>query len=132
MPDMDGFQTTVKLRNIPEFGGTIIMMLGSAAPQQDAERCLAIEVSLYMVKPIKIRSLLETLQNLTSPAKDVIPSLSLPKLEEITAPSLRILLAEDNPVNQQLAIRLLQKMKHTVVLAENGKHALDALEKASF
>jgi CheY-like chemotaxis protein len=136
MPDMDGFQTTVKLRSNPNCSSTVIMMLCSAAPQQDAERCLAIEITLYMVKPLKIRSLLEILQSVIaadSPTASPAPAESLVKTEDTLAPlPLRILLAEDNPVNQQLAVRLLQKMGHTVAMTGNGKEALEALEKNSY
>ncbi|MGH9455415.1 MAG: response regulator, partial [Terriglobia bacterium] len=46
--------------------------------------------------------------------------------------NLTILLAEDNPVNQRLAVRLIEKRGHTVVVAENGREALAALEKQTF
>ena len=131
MPEMDGFQTTMKLRGNPRFDGTIIMMLGSAAPQQDAERCLAIAVSLYLVKPLKIRALQEILLNAAAPAGEA--RMDQPKDEHEAKPIPRyILLVEDNPVNQQLAIRLLQKMGHTVVLACDGQEALQALAKKHF
>jgi signal transduction histidine kinase/DNA-binding response OmpR family regulator len=133
MPGMDGFQTTVKLRNIPEFSGQIVMMLGSAAPQQDAERCLAIEVSHYLVKPVKLRNLLGILRTVTTRPEDIKEATTpLNEFGDQIAPPQRILLAEDNPVNQQLAVRLLQKMGHTVMLANHGKEALEILEKNIF
>ena len=133
MPGMDGFQTTLKLRNTPNFAAQIIMMLGSAAPQQDAERCLAIEVSHYLVKPVKLRNLLGILRTATTSPEDVTAANApLNGLGDQLAPPQKILLAEDNPVNQQLAIRLLQKIGHTVTLANHGKEALEILEKNSF
>ena len=132
MPGMDGFQTTVKLRSMPRFSGQIVMMLGSAAPQQDAERCLAIEVSHYLVKPLKLRNLLGILRTVTTSPEDAKAAAPLNELSDALVPAQRILLVEDNPVNQQLAIRLLQKMGHTVTLANHGKEALEMLEKHSF
>ncbi|HSS98819.1 MAG TPA: ATP-binding protein, partial [Terriglobales bacterium] len=126
MPGMDGFQTTVKLRGVLDFESQIIMMLGSAAPQQDAERCLAIEVSHYLVKPVKLRNLLGILRTVTTSPEDIKETTTpLNELGEKIAPPQRIFLAEDNAVNQQLAIRLLQKMGHTVMLANHGKEALE-------
>jgi len=134
MPGMDGFQTTVKLRSTPQFAAQIVMMLGSAAPQQDAERCLAIEVSHYLVKPVKLRNLLGILRTVTTSPEDaeIAATTKVNEFGDQLALPQRILLAEDNPVNQQLAIRLLQKMGHTVTLANHGKEALEHLEKDSF
>jgi len=133
MPGMDGFQTTVKLRGILDFSAQIVMMLGSAAPQQDAERCLAIEVSHYLVKPVKLRNLLGILRTVTTTPEDIKEAVTpLNEFGEQIAPPQRILLAEDNLVNQQLAIRLLQKLGHSVMLACHGREALELLEKNSF
>jgi CheY-like chemotaxis protein len=136
MPELDGFQTAVKLRSNARVVTPIVMMLGSAAPQQDAERCLAIEISHYLVKPVRRKDLLETMRSALA-AQSGAPSLTQAPLRaggtpEAMAPPQRILLAEDNPVNQQLAVRLLQKMGHTVVLSVNGREALRALEKEAF
>src|ERR1041385_145973 len=133
MPGMDGFQTTVKLRSILDFSAQIVMMLGSAAPQQDAERCLAIEVSHYLVKPVKLRNLLGILRTVTTNPEDIKEAVTpLNEFGEQIAPPQRILLAEDNLVNQQLAIRLLQKLGHSVTLASHGREALEILEKNNF
>ena len=133
MPGMDGFQTTVKLRSILDFSAQIVMMLGSAAPQQDAERCLAIEVSHYLVKPVKLRNLLGILRTVTTNPEDIKEAVTpLNEFGEQIAPPQRILLAEDNLVNQQLAIRLLQKLGHSVTLASHGREALEILEKSNF
>src|SRR5262249_38174304 len=93
----------------------------------------AIEVSHYLVKPVKLRNLLSTLRMVTANPSDIKESVTpLNEFEEQIASPQRILLAEDNPVNQQLAVRLLQKMRHSVMLACHGKEALELLEKHSF
>jgi len=73
---------------------------------------LAIEVSHYLVKPVKLRNLLGILRTVTTSPEDAEVA-AITKVNEFgdqLALPQRILLAEDNPVNQQLAIRLLQKM----------------------
>jgi two-component system, sensor histidine kinase and response regulator len=137
MPQLDGFQTAVKLNSNPRFSTPIVMMLGSAAPQQDAERCLAIEISHYLVKPVRLKDLLETTRNALAATSAGASTLadapeSLSRADQTLVAPARILLAEDNPVNQQLALRLLQKMGYSVVLSRDGKEALRALEHEAF
>jgi len=136
MPAMDGFKLVEQIRQRPELSTAVIMMLTSRGHRSDIERCDQLGVSASLLKPIRqselqkalIRILGEPEQNAeTSPA-------SLNSLRGALEPSrsLRILLAEDNVVNQRVASRLLQKRGHRVVVAVTGREALKALEEESY
>jgi CheY-like chemotaxis protein len=113
------------------------MMLVSADRQGNAERCRAAGINAYLMKPLKQSELLNTIQ-------DVLSASGAPRLMEAgrrappepqvtpSAAPLRVLLAEDNAINQQLALRILQKRGHEVAVAANGREALAALEKGRF
>jgi two-component system sensor histidine kinase/response regulator len=139
MPGMDGFMLIDELRKHPGLAPSAIMMLTSADCQNDARRCRAMGLAAYLVKPIKADELqLATLAALDHAARD--PHLRRRPQEQIcgaSAPvsdqhSLRLLLAEDNPVNQRVAVYLLQKAGYTVTAVSNGKQALTALAQESF
>jgi CheY-like chemotaxis protein/HPt (histidine-containing phosphotransfer) domain-containing protein len=116
-------------------------MLSSAAQAGDAARCRSLGIASYLTKPVKQSDLLDAIMDALSkdeggrmkdeaPAPDRIHPSSF-----ILHPSqrpLRILLAEDNPVNQKLAVRLLEKLGHQVTVAGTGRAALDALEQEPF
>ena len=134
MPDMDGFAVAEEIKKDPELAGATIMMLTSAGRRGDGARCREMGIAAYMVKPIRQSELLEAiLAALGKPAnrEDRPRVVTRHSLRE-TRRKLHILLAEDNPVNQKLAERLLEKRGHTVVVACNGREALTALEKQSF
>jgi CheY-like chemotaxis protein len=137
MPDMDGFALAEQVRAHPELAGATIMMLVSADRPGNFERCRAAGISAYLLKPLKQSELLNTIQ-------DVLSACGVPRLMEAgrrappepkvtpSARPLRVLLAEDNAINQQLAVRILQKRGHEVVVAANGQEALAALEQGRF
>ncbi|MBI4515067.1 MAG: response regulator [Deltaproteobacteria bacterium] len=131
MPEMDGFQVAEQIKADPELTGATIMMLSSADLAGDAARCRALGVAAYLTKPIKQTELLETiLLVLGAPAALALPH---PQADHSHhEPPLRILLAEDNIVNQKLVVRLLEKRGHTVVVANDGREALSALGDAHF
>jgi signal transduction histidine kinase/DNA-binding response OmpR family regulator len=133
MPDMDGFALAAKLRQHPDLPGATIMMLSSADQLGDAARCRELGIQRYLAKPVKQSELLDailTILGSTSPAaRSPVTGMSSARPG---ARPLRILLAEDNVVNQRMAIRLLEKAGHSVVLAGNGKEALQAVEREPF
>jgi CheY-like chemotaxis protein len=112
------------------------MMLTSAGYREDAERCKELGISSYSLKPIRQSELRETIMLILGAREQAgaTPLLASDSLEDAGAPAeaLRILLAEDNLVNQRLAMRLLEKRGHRVVVVANGREALEALEKESF
>ena len=134
MPGMDGFTLVEQIRRHPELVSSTLMMLSSADRHDSAARCRELGVDAYMTKPIKRAELLNaiTASMDAKSASKVRAMKRLPIDIERSERSLRVLLAEDNLVNQKLAVRLLEKRGHSVVVAENGKVALEAIEQQSF
>jgi PAS domain S-box-containing protein len=130
MPDIDGFTLAEKIKHDPELAGTMIIMLTSSGLRGDFARCRKLGIAAYLVKPVRQSELVDAILSLLGQAPreraDVITRHSLRE----TRRKLRILLAEDNLVNQTLVVRLLGKAGHNVVVAGNGKEALAALAKA--
>ncbi len=134
MPGMDGFGLAERVRQLPQLAGVTLVMLTSAGHAGDVERCRKLEIGAYLMKPVKQSELLATV--LTALSRPVVGAEPVPT--SASAPAhllprpLHILLAEDNAVNQRLAMRLLQKQGHTIELANNGCEALAALERQLF
>jgi CheY-like chemotaxis protein len=110
------------------------IMLSSGGQRGDALRCKQLGIAAYLVKPIQQAELLEAVLTVlgshtdaTEPAQLVLND----SLRKERRP-LRILLAEDNVVNQRLAMRVLEKQGHTVVVVGDGVMALAALKRDHF
>ena len=120
--EMDGFSIAHQIKSNPGLGQPGIVMLTSVGLRGDAARCREVGISAYLTKPIKRSDLLDVIKLVLGPRQrepDALPLVSHSMRESRTA--LTILLAEDNRVNQTLAIRLLEKRGHTVVLVETGE-----------
>ena len=118
-------------RRIPELAGATVLMLTSAGQRGDGARCRALGIAAYLMKPISQAELLEAILavlGLPSGGPDRPHVVTRHSLRE-SRRKLRILLAEDNKVNQLVAARLLGKRGHTVVIAGNGREALAALDE---
>ena len=132
MPGMDGFQLAEEIRKNPGLSGTTIMMLTSAGQRGDAARCREMGLEGYLTKPVSQSELLDAvLRAVGSKRPEAKPTLVTRHTLREEGRSLRILLAEDNVVNQLLASRLLEKQGHKVVTVGNGRAALERLEKES-
>ena len=131
MPLMDGFEVADRIHNDLHLAGATIMMLTSSARPGEVNRCRELGVAAYLIKPIRRGELLEAILSLlgSRPPSKVRISASRPVNERRRGA--RVLLAEDNPVNQMVALRLLEKQGHRVVVAGNGREALLALSKAA-
>jgi CheY-like chemotaxis protein len=133
MPEMDGFQLAEEIRKNPHLSRAPIMMLTSGGQRGDAARCRELGLAGYLTKPVGQAELLDAVLRVTGSQG------SIEKPALVTRHSLReegrplhILLAEDNPVNQMLASRVLEKHGHSVATAANGRLALERLENESF
>jgi PAS domain S-box-containing protein len=133
MPNMDGFGLIEKIRNIPAISTTAIMMLTSAGHRDDVRRCTELGITSYLLKPIRkwelLAAMVKALGDGESSAQPILIALPKPETPE---QALRILLAEDSKVNQTVAIRTLEKMGHSVMVANNGCEALALLADYSF
>jgi PAS domain S-box-containing protein len=136
MPKMDGFALIERIRQRPGFAAATIMMLTSASHRVDAERCRELGVAAYLLKPIRESELREAIALVMGAHEQqgAAPLITRYSLQDARDPTnvLRILVAEDNPVNQRLIVRLLEKRGHRVVLAATGRQTLEALEKENF
>jgi two-component system, sensor histidine kinase and response regulator len=134
MPEMDGFALAARLQVDPNLAGGTIMMLSSADQIGDAARCRQLGITSYLTKPVKQSDLLNAILTTLGPTPraPAMPAATSAPASRSHTRGLRILVAEDNPVNQHMAVRLLQKRGHAVVIAENGRKALEAYERDAF
>jgi len=131
MPDIDGFQLATQIKNDPVLRETILIMLTSAGERGHAARCVELGIAGYLMKPVRQSELFEVICasiHKALPGKTRTSLLTRHTIRE-SRRCLNILLAEDNRVNQKFAIRLLQKMGHTVSVAQNGREALEAFTR---
>jgi CheY-like chemotaxis protein len=130
MPGMDGFDVANRVHKKSGLAGPIVLMLSADRLPADTARCHEVGVKVFLTKPVGQSELLDAILLALGLRAVDDHSMDPPSLakERPAARSLNILLAEDNLINQKLAIRLLEKAGHNVVLAANGRKVLEALE----
>ena len=130
MPGMAGIEVLGRIRRNPALESVVIMMLTSCDLVESAALCRQMGVETYLIKPISSSDLLGSIRLAIGahiPATTVTPAGVSP-----SSRSLRILLAEDNPVNQRVAMTILGKMGHRITLATNGLEALEQWRQSDF
>jgi CheY-like chemotaxis protein len=134
MPGMDGFSTVKRIKQDARLAKSAVIMLTSAGFRGDSARCRELGIDGYLTKPIKRSDLLEAIKLVLGSETGPEASASLVTLHSLREQRarLKILLAEDNRVNQVLAVRLLEKRGHEVTVAGNGLEALEALDQQVF
>jgi CheY-like chemotaxis protein len=134
MPGMDGFMLAEQVRADATLAATVLLLLTSADRQGDTALCRQLGVAAYLVKPVKPAELNRAVAAALAAAPAPAPP-AAPRPAGATPPparSLRILLAEDNPVNQRVLLGLLEKHGHAATVAADGRQALAALDRAAF
>jgi len=132
MPDADGYMLAKWIKGDPRLRGTPFIMLTSLGKPEDTARLRRLGISAYLTKPVKHSDLLNTFASLFTvatkrePPPEVVPPRSLP------ARTLRVLLAEDHPVNRKLVMTVLVKRGHAVDAVDNGRAALDAVGRSHY
>jgi CheY-like chemotaxis protein len=135
---MDGFALVEEIRRFGNPGDPAIMMLSSATFHNDVKRCKEIGIGSYLTKPVRSAELLDAIGRLLGRAEMERRQLRLHARPadgvamNKAVSGRRILLAEDNPVNQSLAVALLTKRGATVTVAGNGREAVEACVGGGF
>jgi two-component system sensor histidine kinase/response regulator len=137
MPEMDGFTLVERIQHEVRFATPTIMMLTSLDRQGDANRCRKLGMAAYLVKPIKAEDLYQAIMGCleAKPATETTAQLAPIHQQpdsDVSSPTRRVLLAEDNPINQRVAVHLLQKHYYETTVVNNGREALAALEGEQF
>jgi signal transduction histidine kinase/DNA-binding response OmpR family regulator len=130
MPNMDGFELAARIRQEPEQSEIRILMLTSAGRSDTQDIRQRLDISRVLLKPVKHADL----------QRAITDALGVTTIDETTetnsyakpVQARRILLVEDNPVNQKVAVELLQRRGHQVEIARNGAEAVDATARVDF
>jgi CheY-like chemotaxis protein len=118
MPEIDGFGFVRDIRACPELARLPVIMLSSGGAA-DAAVAGDLGIVAQLAKPVSNRDLLEALSRVLAVADQG-------RAPDREAPRLRVLLAEDNPTNRQLALKILERRGHEVITAANGREAVEA------
>ena len=133
MPGMDGEQTARAIKSDPAVKDVKIIILTSMGQRGDAVRLAALGCSAYLLKPVKQQMLFDAVVAVLSREEKQQPGLiTRHTLNEQRKPGQRILLAEDNAINQKLAVVLLQKAGYSVDAVETGAQALEKVQSDQY
>ena len=132
MPGMDGFSTAEHMKTLAGSAAPTVMMLSSSDHMADAVRCKSIGVASYLVKPVRQSALRDAIVKALGNAPRGLAAVQPHSQRGPQGRPLRVLLAEDNFVNQRVAMGILKKAGHDVTVAHNGRSALNALDAATF
>jgi signal transduction histidine kinase/CheY-like chemotaxis protein/HPt (histidine-containing phosphotransfer) domain-containing protein len=137
MPGMDGKTLGQRIKADPALADTRLVMLTSVGQRGDAQKFQEVGFSAYMTKPVKVSQLYDCLATVlgagsSGPERAVKPIITRHTLMEDKKRRVRILVAEDNAVNQKVAARILEKLGYRADVAANGQEAVTALEKIPY
>ena len=136
MPEMDGLMLCEQLRQRPGNADLTIILLTSGDQHADPDRARHLGIAAQLIKPVKPSELRQVIGRLLAdPPRSAPPDAAAktPVSEAVeSCPPLRILLAEDSPLNQKLAVSLLTKWGHAVTVANNGQEAVAAVARQPF
>ncbi|MHB8054888.1 MAG: response regulator [Candidatus Aminicenantales bacterium] len=134
MPEMDGFDLAAKIKEEPNYKDILIMMLSSSGFRGDSTRCRDLGLAAYLTKPVKQSLLLDAVMMSLGDKEESSGQDRLITRHSIAQNRSRynVLLAEDNVINQKLAVKILENRGHKVTVVENGEEAVAAMDKGKF
>jgi two-component system sensor histidine kinase/response regulator len=140
MPEMDGFDLATRIKSSQHLARAVVLMLSSGEQLGDIKHCRELGILFYITKPVRRAELRSAMAR--SVLQRVIPAAALTIASNTSTPilvgaapveaSMDVLLAEDNLVNQRVAVRVLEKAGYRVTVASNGLEALQALQEREF
>jgi signal transduction histidine kinase/DNA-binding response OmpR family regulator len=137
MPGADGFTLAAEIKRVPTLADAVVLMLTSGDYQGDLQRCKEIGVAAYLTKPVRqaeLQSAIAKALHARRIRQAPAPAPDAPTLRQATpataaaggrAAGRQILLVEDNPTNQKLALAILAKDHYHAVVADSGQRALE-------
>ncbi len=128
MPEMDGESLVTKIRQLQNLAELRLVMLTSSGQIGERERLFALGIDGYLVKPVLFQSLTRELLRIYGSPGAIRP----PKPPVAQLDGLRVLLAEDNIVNQKVAVKMLEALGCTVDVANDGIEALEMWESSRY
>ena len=131
MPAMDGFELAARIRERPQLADMRILMLTSAGRSDQEALRVKLDISRILLKPVKHSDLLAAITDALG-TTTVEGGVTAPDVPPETIAPRRVLLVEDNPVNQKVAQDLLARRGHRVELAQNGQEAVAAVSRGGF
>ncbi|WP_409033058.1 response regulator [Janthinobacterium sp. CG_23.3] len=134
MPDADGFELAEAIRQLPGVDNTVIMMLSSSDAAGEVARCEQLGIQRFLRKPVKQSELFDAIMMAAGIASREAARIAGGVLAMPAGPArvLRVLVAEDHPINQTLVTEILRARGHLFALANNGREALELLEGGAF
>jgi CheY-like chemotaxis protein len=132
MPNVDGFEVAAQVARHPELAGITIMMLTSGGRYGDSSRCRELGISSYLSKPVKQSDLFDAICAALDGTPQAAPKRVAVPISSEQVRCRKVLLAEDNVVNQRVALGLLQRRGHEVTVVSTGVEALEALKQGRF
>ncbi len=132
MPDVSGFDLAERMKWHPEIRKTKLVMLTSSGQKGDGQRCRKVGISAYMLKPVRSSELLTAILTVMTRKQSVEePLVTRHSLREARRKA-HVLVAEDNPVNQILMRKVLEKLGHNLMIANHGREALELTGRLQF
>jgi PAS domain S-box-containing protein len=138
MPEMDGIGLARAIRSNPDINGVRLVLLTSSARPGDTRAAQEAGIGAFLTKPARISDLYDCLATLLTPAdgdgaaRVITDNVRYTFTEAAPSDRARILVVDDNPVNQRVSLRMLEKMGHSVDVADNGIGALAALGRVRY
>lgn len=135
MPEMDGMALALEIMSTPSLRYCQLIMLSSTGSRIDMAVLKKVGISFFLTKPIDPGELFEAMVQSLSPSLTVLPVMVptvLPSTVSVTPSGYRILIAEDNLVNQKLALSFIGKLGHNADIVGNGAKALQQLQNADY
>ena len=131
MPNRDGLELIEWIRSRKEFAQANVIILSSGPTPEHRARAAQLDVASYLTKPVRQSTLFDAIAS-TMGVAEAFTTPAEHSSDVVVERPLRVLLAEDNPVNQLTATTMIEKLGHTIVVANNGREAIDKLSEASF
>ena len=132
MPEMDGEELGTRILADTEIENPKLVIMSSIGTRGDASRVHELGFSAYLTKPVKQSQLFDCLTTVYGHKSEKLPLVTRHSLKESRMTGIKILVVEDNPVNQLVAVKILEKLGYKSDVAGNGAEAVDFMGKIAY